>query len=94
MFVFAFFQVVKLYKEYFSILVVAAAREDKRYRALLRLVAVIFTSGCGLRCLVTRWKMDFAWKWDERKLLNISVSEINIRVLLTTGRNEAFKGVL
>jgi len=73
---------------------VAAAREDKRNRALFRLVAVIFTSGCGPLCLVTRWKMDFAWKWDERKLLNISVSEININVFVTTRRNQAFMGVL
>lgn len=72
----------------------AAAREDKRNRTLLRLVAVIFTSGCGPRCLVTRWKMDFASKWDERKLLNISVSEIDINVLVTTRRNKAFMGVL
>jgi len=73
---------------------VAAAREDKRSRALRRLVALIFTSGCGSRCLVTRWKMDFAWKREERKLLNTSVSEINISVFVTTRRNQAFLGVL
>jgi len=73
---------------------VAAAGEDRRNRALLRHVAVIFTSGCGPLCLVTRWKTDFAWKWDERKLLNISVSETNINVFVTTRRNKAFMGVL
>lgn len=72
----------------------AAAREDKSIRALVRLVAVIFTTGCGPLCLVTRWKMDFAWKWEERKVLNISVSEININVFVTTRRNQAFLGVL
>jgi hypothetical protein len=60
---------------------------------LFRFVVVIFTSGCGPLCLVTRWKMDFAWKWEERKLLNISVPEINI-VFVTTRRNQEFMGVL
>jgi hypothetical protein len=72
---------------------VAAATDDNRNRTLLRLVAVIFTSGCGPRCLVTRWNMDFAWKWDERTFLQISVSEIN-SVFVTARRNQTFMGVL
>jgi hypothetical protein len=72
---------------------VAPATEDNRNRALLRLVAVILTSGCGLRCLVTRWNMGFAWKWDERKFLKISESEIS-SVFVTTGGNQAFIVVL
>lgn len=62
------------------------AIEDKRNRILLKFVAVIFTSGCEPHYILAGWKMDFTWKWYERKLLIIGAFEINISVFGTTGK--------